>query len=264
MPEDCPDIGKTLAPLRIYVTGRISIEYGETLVEERALSGRQGRLAFAFLVSERQRPVTKEELISVVWPDSPPREIETALSAILSKLRSALRKAAVTRDAVEVRSGTIQMRLPADVWIDLEHAANSIDEAEGALRSCDARAAWSHAVALVIIARRPFLPGEEASWIEARRARLRSLLVRGLHILSQITAINGEHALAVQYASEIIELEPFQETGYRHLMQMHAKMGNRGEALRVFGRCRELFKEELGADPSQETERVFLEILRAG
>ena len=156
------------------------------------------------------------------------------------------------------------MRLPSDVWIDLEHAANSIDEAEGALRSGDTRGAWGHAVALVIIARRPFLPGEEASWIEARRARLRSLLVRGLHILSQITAINGEHALAVQYATEIIELEPFQETGYRHLMQMHAEMGNRGEALRVFGKCRELLRDELGADPSQETERVFLEILRAG
>ena len=47
-------------------------------------------------------------------------------------------------------------------------------------------------------------------------------------------------------------------------MQMHADMGNRGEALRVFAKCRELFRDELGADPSQETERVFLEILRAG
>lgn len=252
-----------MATLRIYVTGRISIEYGEKLVEERQLAGRQGRLAFAFLVSERQRPVTKEELTSVVWPDTPPREIETALSAILSKLRTALKKAAPTA-IIEVRSGTIQLRLPPDAWIDLEHAANAIDEAEGALRPGDARGAWAHAVALVIIARRPFLPGEEAPWIEARRARLRSLLVRGLHILSQITAMNGEHALAVQYATEIIELEPFQETGYRHLMQIHSQMGNRGEALRVFAKCRELFRDELGADPSQETERVFLEILRAG
>ena len=254
-----------MAPLRIYLTGRISIEYGETLVEERELAGRQGRLAFAFLVSERQRPVTKEELISILWPGTSPRGIETALAAILSKLRASLKKTGLVRDGVvEVRSGTIQMRLPADVWIDLEHAGNSIDEAEGALRSGGARVAWSHAVALVIIARRPFLPGEEASWIEARRVRLRSLLVRGLHILSQITAANGEHALAVQYAMEIIDLEPFQETGYRHLMQIHADMGNRAEALRVFGKCRELFRDELGADPSQETERVFLEILRAG
>ena len=262
MPEHCLKIGESLATLRIYLTGRISAEYGETLVDERALPGRQGRLAFAFIVSERQRPVTKDEFTSVVWPDAPPREVETAVAAILSKLRSTLKKA-TPETSLEVRLGTIQLRLPRDTWIDLEHAANAIDEAEGALRSGDSRAAWGHAVALVAIARRPFLPGEEASWIEARRTRLRSLLVRGLHILSQITAANGEHGLAVQYATEIIELEPFQETGYRHLMQVHARMGNRGEALRVFGKCRELFRDELGADPSQETERVFLEILRS-
>ena len=249
--------------MRIYLTGRILIENGQTLVEERELAGRQGRLAFAFLVSERHRPVPKEELIAVVWRDAPPNEIDTALSAILSKLRAAFKKAGSTI-AVDVRAGTVDVRLTQDVWIDLEHAANAIDEAEGALRAGDAKRAWSDAVVLVVIARRPFLPGEDAPWIEARRTRLRSLLVRGLHVLSQVTALNGEDALAVQYATEMIELEPFQETGYRHLMQMHAQMGNRAEALRVFGKCRELFKDELGADPSQETERVFLEILRAG
>lgn len=241
----------------------MAIEHGERLIEERELAGRQGRLAFAFLASERQRPVAKEELISVVWRDAPPSEVETALSAILSKLRTTLKKTG-SAAGVDVRAGTIDIRLPRDVWIDLEHAANAIDDAEGALRAGDPKRAWSHGVAVVSIARRPFLPGEDAPWIETRRTRLRSLLVRGLHVLSQVTAGNGEHALAVQYTAEIIELEPFQETGYRHLMQLHAQMGNRGEALRVFSKCRELLKEELGADPSQETERVFLEILRAG
>jgi len=254
-----------LATPRVYLTGRICFEHGDILVEERDLAGRQGRLAFAFLTSERHRPVSKDELIGVVWPDATPRELEVSLSAILSKLRAALKRVGLgTGAAVEVLSGTVQMRLPSDVWIDLEHAANAVDEAEGALRNGEAPRAWSHAAALVSIGRRPFLAGEEAVWIEARRVKLRSLLVRGLHILSKISAANGEPGLAVQYATEIIELEPFQETGYRHLMQTHAQMGNRGEALRVFGKCRELFRDELGADPSQETERVFLEILRAG
>jgi DNA-binding SARP family transcriptional activator len=30
----------------------------------------------------------------------------------------------------------------------------------------------------------------------------------------------------------------------------------------VFGRCRELLREELGVSPSPETEALFLEILR--
>jgi DNA-binding SARP family transcriptional activator len=254
-----------LSGLRIYLTGRISIESGTTLVRERDLAGRQGRLAFAFLAAERHRPVGREELTSVVWSDAQPREIDVALNAIFSKLRTALKRAGLSgSDSIEARSGIIQMRLPSDAWIDIEHAANAIDEAEGALRAGDTRRAWGEANVAVIIARRPFLADEDAPWIEGRRAKLRSLAVRGLHALSQISAMNGEPALAVQHAAEVVELEPFRETGYRHLMRLHAQMGNRAEALRVFGKCRELLREELGADPSQETEAAFLEILRAG
>lgn len=254
-----------MAELRIYLTGRISIEHGPALLEERELAGRQGRLAFAFLAAGRHWPVSREELMSTVWSDAPPREADAALNAILSKLRAALRKVGLSTPAcIEVHSGTIRMRLPSDVWIDLEEVANSMDEADGALRVGDAPRAWSRANVVVSIARRPFLADEEAPWIQARRATLRSLLVRGLRNLSLISATNGEPALAVQYATEVVELEPFQETGYRHLMELHARMGNRGEALRVYGKCRELLREELGADPSQETEAAFLAILRAG
>ena len=41
-------------------------------------------------------------------------------------------------------------------------------------------------------------------------------------------------------------------------------MGNRGEALRVFGKCRELFRDELGADPSRRPSGCFWRFCRAG
>ena len=79
-----------------------------------------------------------------------------------------------------------------------------------------------------------------------------------------VSAANGEASLAVQYASEVIDLEPFRETAYSQLMRLHAQMGDNAEALRVFGRCRELLRHEIGASPSPELEALFLEILRAG
>jgi SARP family transcriptional regulator, regulator of embCAB operon len=178
--------------------------------------------------------VSREQLTSVLWPDNPPREAEAALNVVLSKLRATLKKVGLGGEAcVEVQSGTVQMRLPSKSWVDIEEAANSIDEANGALRAGDTSRAWSHANVVVTVARRPFLADEEAPWIEARRVNLRSLLVRGLHDLSRISAINREEALAVQYASQILDLEPFQETGYRHLMRLQAQMGNGAEARRV-------------------------------
>ena len=155
---------------------------------------------FTFLAAHRHRPVSRDELLSVVWPGAPPRELDVAISAILSKLRAALKKTRLSGSmaGIDVRSGTIQLNMPAGVWIDIEDAANSIDESEGALRARNLRTAWSLANVVISVARRPFLAGEEAPWIEAQRTKLRSLLVRGLQCLSTISDANGEPSLAVR------------------------------------------------------------------
>jgi DNA-binding SARP family transcriptional activator len=46
-------------------------------------------------------------------------------------------------------------------------------------------------------------------------------------------------------------------------MRAHAAAGNRAEALRVFANCRKLFRDELDAEPSEQTAALFLGILRA-
>jgi SARP family transcriptional regulator, regulator of embCAB operon len=254
-----------LARPRIYLAGYVSIENGDFLVDERDFPGRQGRLAFVLLTLHRDRPIERGELGSIIWPDVAPQDPETALSAILSKLRVALKKAWPNDEAaIDVRSGTLGIRFPSETWIDVEDAVNSIDEAEGALRAGDPVRAWGFANVGVSIFRRPFLPDLDGPWINARRARHRTLLARALHCLATISAAGRESALAIQYMSELLDLEPYRETAYCQLMRLHAAMGNRAEALRVFGRCRELLRDELGASPSPQTEAVFLEILRAG
>ena len=47
------------------------------------------------------------------------------------------------------------------------------------------------------------------------------------------------------------------------LMRAHAAAGNRAEALRVYATCRKRFRDDLGAEPSELTAAVFLNILRA-
>lgn len=266
------DLGAILAPRwrdtlrpvtipRIYLTGRVSFEHGDSLITEDALPGRQGRLAAAYLLTHRHRPVTRAELAEVLWIGEPPPESDAAISAILSKLRSAMRSAGLP-NAIEARSAVISVTLPPGTWVDTEAAGNSLDEAEGALREGAASKAWACANVAVSIARRPFLPDHEAAWIEARRAWQRSVLMRGLECLARASEEAGQMALAVEHIAAVIELEPFRETAYRDLMRLHQAMGNRAEALRAYERCRRLLRDELGADPSPQTTSVFLAILR--
>jgi len=247
---------------RIYLTGRLAIEHEGTLIlDEAAFPGRQGRLVFAFLASDAHRAVPRTELTEVLWGDSPPREADTTLSAVLSRLRGLLRRIPSGAD-IAGQNGAIGLRLPADAWLDLEGAANAVDEAEGAQRRGDHASAWSHANIAAVIARRPFLPSEEAPWIERQRQRLSSVLIRGLRCLSAVGAETGDLVSAVQYAIQVVDLDPLRESAYRQLMKLHLRTGDAAEALRVFATCRRRLRDELGVSPSPEIAQLHLAILR--
>jgi DNA-binding SARP family transcriptional activator len=253
-----------LATPRIYLTGSVAIEHGDTLVRERDFPGRQGRIAFAYLALHRHRTVHRDEMLTAIWPDEVTIQADSGLDPIMSKLRGVLRTGFHPADAgIEVSAGTIALQIPETTWVDVEAAANALDEAEGAIRRSDHTAAWGLANTAVVITRRPFLPNAEAPWIESQRSVLRAMQSRALQCLVNVSAHNNETMLAIQHASELVQLEPFRETAYQLLMRMHAAAGDRAEALRVFARCRELLRDELGVSPSPQTEAVYLEILKA-
>ena len=177
----------------------------------------------------RHQSVHREELLGAIWPDDAPAQTESGLDAIFSKLRGTLKSADFgPADAgVTVSSGTIALQLPIDALIDLEAAANALDESEGAVRRNDTIKAWSLANIAVVISRRPFLPDVEAPWIESQRRALRALQMRALRSLVTVSARNAEPLLALQHAREMIALEPFRETAYQQVMRMHAAAGDR-------------------------------------
>lgn len=247
---------------RLYLTGRLLVEHDERVVLDQAvLPGRLGRLAFAFLASRWRRPASRVEIVEALWDRDPPDDVDATLSPILSRLRAVLRTAPFEARLV-VEHGVIELRLPPSTWIDIDAAVNSLDEAEGACRRGDPASGWGAANIAVAIARRPFLPAEDGPWIEACRRRLTNVLSRGLQCLSVISEAIGETSTAVRHAEEVIALEPYRETAYHHLMRLHAAMGNTAEAIRVFGRCREHLRDELGVSPSAESERLYLEFLK--
>jgi DNA-binding SARP family transcriptional activator len=244
--------------LRIYLAGDVAVEHGDRLLREGDLGGRQGRLALVYLVAERERAVTQSELAELLWSDSLPPSWPVALSAVISKLRQKLGTIGLDRDRIIANAfRCYQFRPPAETWIDLEAAADTLHQAEGAVQTGQPQAAYGPALIATTIARRPFLTGEDAPWVTARRERLRDILVRALDCRVEALVWNGELALAQEQARAAVELEPFRESGYRRLMQVLVKRGDRAEAVRVYKECRTRLAEELGVAPSDETESLM-------
>jgi DNA-binding SARP family transcriptional activator len=248
--------------VRVYLAGRIVLETATRFVDEREFVGRQGRSAFAYLVLARGRPVARSELAEALWSDAPPAAYETALSAIVSKLRAVLTSAGFSPSVLGSLSGCYELRLPSSEWIDVEAAVDAIHEAESALRAGNPAAAYGPSAVAHHISRRPFLAGDDSRWANGRRDKLRAIHLRALECRARVYLWNHEYSLAVEAARETLELEPFRETAHQLLMRAHGASGNVAEALHAYERCRRLIAEELGADPSPETKALHLGLLR--
>lgn len=248
--------------VRIYLTSEVRIEHGDVLLRERDWPGRQGRVVLAMLVAERDRPIARDVLAEELWGDKPPDAADKALMAIVSKLRGALRRVGFD-DAIGASFGCYQLKLPPDIWVDIEAGAAAVHDAEAVIATGDVRGAYPLASVAYFIGRRPFLIGEDGPWARRTRARLREQYLRALDCCVICGAANGELAEARQAAEDALAIEPLRETTYQNLMRALADSGNRAEALRVYERCRRVVGEELGVPPSAATEALYNEILLA-
>jgi SARP family transcriptional regulator, regulator of embCAB operon len=255
------DLGKTLesaGETRIHLCGRFTVRVRGARVED-DLPSRQGRVLFAYLAAHRVRPTPRAELLHALWPDDPPAAAESALNALLAKLRRVL--------GTETVAGKhdIQLHLAADAWVDVEAAADALHRAESATASRDWARAWGPARVALHIADRRFMSGYEAPWITQARHKLEDTLIRANECVAACSlALGGaEIATAERAARRLVQLAPYRESGYRMLMQSLAATDNAGEALMVYEQLRKVLREELGASPSAAAQALHLEILQA-
>src|SRR4051812_48946663 len=218
--------------------------------------GRQGRLLLASLLLNRDRGCPRAELIDVLWPERPPAAADTALSALLSKLRRTLGPAAV--------SGRSELRLvpPGEVEVDVEQAAAAEAAAAAALHS----GSWSEASECAQIALDVdlpgFLSGTHVRWATEQRRELEAVRMRALEIQAEAALRRGELNAAEQAARGVIAAAPFRESAHRLLMEVHEAAGNPAEALRAYDDLRLLLREELGTSPGASVMEVHARVLR--
>ncbi|MBV8979597.1 MAG: AAA family ATPase [Acidimicrobiia bacterium] len=250
-----------LGQARVELTDEVRI-VGPEGAQVTDLGGRQVRLVLALLATEHRRPVAREELAEAIWPGRLPSSWEGALRGLVSKVRSVLTQAGFDGEAmVSGAFGCYQLRLPPEVQVDIEVAADDLADADEALAGGELRLAEAAAAVGVAVAVRPFLPGDEGAWVDVMRERLRRHALHGLEVLAQVHLGRQAPRLAVADAERMLTLDPFRESAYRLLMAAHAAAGSRGEALRAYERCRHLLAEELGVSPAEETEAAYVALL---
>jgi DNA-binding SARP family transcriptional activator len=248
-------LGPAQQHLRIQLCGRFTIERDGERIESK-LPGRQGRTLLGYLIMNDDHPTGRDELADAIW-GAEGAGVGDALSPLVSKLRKALGP-----ERIEGRS---EIRFVEDdgTFVDAKQAIEALHVAESSAESKDWARVWSTAHSAYHIAKRPFMLGMEAPWIDEWRRRFGAIKDRGLTLFAESGLGLGATALgpAERAARSVIEASPFNETGYRILMEVLQVRGNRAEALLVYDRLKGLLRDELGVDPSPALQEVYLKLL---
>lgn len=241
---------------RVQLCGTIRIERGSERFEHR-LPGRQGRLLFAYLVLNRDRPCSREELTEAVWDRTTWPGNEVGLNPLVSKLRRVL-----GAGVLEGRS-TLRLVLGSDAHVDLEWAIRAVHRAESQVALSNWSLAWGPSLGAMLVAQREFLPGEEADWIDEVRSQLADILARALESYARAAlGIGGtELPAAVRAAHRLITLEPLRESGYQVLMRALQRKDDVASALLVYEDLRTALRDELGVMPSAASQEIYAELI---
>jgi SARP family transcriptional regulator, regulator of embCAB operon len=245
-----------LRATRIQLCGRLVVELDGRRVEG-GLPGAKGRLLLAYLVLNRDRRMSRDELLTAVYGEDASPDRNPSLSVLLSKLR-----AVIGQELLAGRS-EIELVLPLDSFVDVEAAREALHRAESHVAAREWAECWGPAGVAYHVARRPLLQGEDRPWLEEWRRRLEDVHLRGLECFAEARLGLGGPTLpqAEDCARRLIELAPYRETGYRILMEALERRGNVAEALLAYDRLRVLLREELGVAPSPAVQGVHRRLL---
>ncbi|HEU4748842.1 MAG TPA: protein kinase [Gemmatimonadaceae bacterium] len=225
--------------LRLRTLGGLSLTSDAGQLGGAAMQPR--RLAvLAVLAVARGHGVTRDRLLSLLWPERDAASGRQALSQALY----ALRRDTGTEELV-LGAGTEQLRLnPALITAD-------VMEFEAAIASGAEEEAATHYQG-------PFLDGIYLSgdnnafqqWIDEQRMRLDALAERVLESLAARAQERGDHATAADMWRRLTMLDPLRTIAAAGLMQALAASGNRAAALRHAEVYARRIREELDAEPS--------------
>lgn len=209
-----------------------------------SLPRRRSRALFYYLATHT-RPVSREQVLSLLWPDHERGAAQQMLRSTLYDIRRVLREGLVTDEEWLALEAVVDVRhlqtLVAAAQVDAAMLLNALPTGDVeflagfALPDCE-----------------PF-----QLWLEAERERTRALLARGWLRLARLYEQQGDMVAALAALDQVLKIDPLQEDVQRDAMRLAYLSGDRVGAIRRFERLRDLLDQELGVPPMRETQALY-------
>ena len=230
-------------PIRIYSLGRFALVRDGKPVAFTGKTQKRPLALLKVLIAFGGRDVAQGQLAQALWPQAEGDAATAAINTTLKRLRTLLGRA----DAVTLASGRLALN-PRVCWVDTWSFERGLRLAGSDLEAMGAALATY---------RGPFLGAEEHSWSIPLRERLRGRMLRGIRVIGSQLETSERWAEAAELYQRGVDTDDIAEEFYQRLMVCHERLGQRGEVLSLYQRCKRLLKARGGLEPSARTRKLY-------
>jgi len=209
----------------------------------------------AYLILNRTTPQARQQLAYLFWPDSTDSQARTNLRNILHLLRTHLPD---HETYLQIDSLSIHWRADSLAVIDIVDFDQAMEIAQSAH---DASARYSALERAVAGYQGDLLPNCYDEWIATVREEWQQRYFSANEQLIDLLEERRDYRQALEHTHRLLQVDPLLETTYGRLMQLHAALGDRAAALRVYHLCRTTLDHELGVEPSPTTQAIYERLL---
>ena len=246
--------------LEFRVLGPLQVERDGRLLP---LGGFKQRGVLALLLLDRNRVVSRDQMVDVLWGERPPASAANSIQIYVSKLRRLLGDGdAADGTAIVTEPPGYRLRVPpGELDADrFERLITAGSEALGAGKADRAEKTFAHA--LTLWHGPPFADFTGEPFAQAEIARLEQLRLRALEEQVEAQTSLGRHAAVLAQLPTLVDQHPLEERLRAQLMVALYRSGRQADALAVYQDFRRLLADELGLDPSPKLREIERQILR--
>ncbi|MCA1707978.1 MAG: hypothetical protein LC808_33765 [Actinobacteria bacterium] len=249
----CERVGASERPVLICLLGGFRVI--KSGAEMRIRTGSKTAALLSNLALADHHRVSRQRLLSVLWPDSEPGRAAHALTSMIHTLRELLGDALDGAAPVVYAAGAYELNLDAGVGVDIAHFDALAEVAERQLRAGDISAAVGSSLQAIDLYQGDVCSLDDLG-VVVERERLRALYLSLVARVADECLRQHNYAEALGYARRLLSHDPCREDAHRLVMRCHVRLGERAQALRQYQTCRQLLAAEFGACPEPLTDAL--------
>lgn len=249
-----------MGKLALYLLGDLRVEIDDKPLEN--IATEKARALLVYLALERGRPLRRDTLAELFWPERPMGVGRASLRQALGNLRLALGERNTPSPSILTHRDYIQFNPDENVWVDslqvqdlLQTVGEHAHQPGESCITCE-----NHLATALDLYRGDFLgefsiPDSQgfSEWAMTQREALHRQISVALRIHVNLLEADGAYEGACHQARKLVDHDPWSEGNHRILMRMLAVTGRRSQAMRQFKTCQRILREEFDAAPSDET-----------